>query len=151
MTSIAGVLKQALISVGYPAEDLAGYTTGAALPIGIRGTTRSGLPFRVRDYQEGAVAAFYAGGDVRGGSGVIVLPCGAGKTIVGLAAMGALKAETLILTTSTTAVEQWKREILDKTDLDRVARRHLYRRFQDAGAGDSGHLPDRDLPAQERR
>ena len=54
----------------------------------------------------------------RGGSGVIVLPCGAGKTIVGLAAMGALKAETLILTTSTTAVEQWKREILDKTDLD---------------------------------
>jgi DNA excision repair protein ERCC-3 len=113
-----GVLKQALISVGYPAEDLAGYTSGAALPIGIRETTRTGLPFRVRDYQDGAVAAFYAGGDVRGGSGVIVLPCGAGKTIVGLAAMGALKCETLILTTSTTAVEQWKREILDKTDLD---------------------------------
>ena len=113
-----GVLKQALISVGYPAEDMAGYTAGAALPVAVRQTTCAGLPFRVRDYQEGAVAAFYAGGDVRGGSGVVVLPCGAGKTIVGLAAMGALKAETLILTTSTTAVEQWKREILDKTDLD---------------------------------
>ena len=81
-------------------------------------TTRSGLPFQVRDYQKGAVDAFYAGGDARGGSGVIVLPCGAGKTIVGLAAMAALQTETLILTTSTTAVEQWRREILDKTDLD---------------------------------
>ena len=57
--------------------------------------TRAGLPFRVRDYQKGAVDAFYAGGDVRGGSGVIVLPCGAGKTIVGLAALAALKTETL--------------------------------------------------------
>jgi len=113
-----GVLKQALITVGYPAEDLAGYTPGAALPLELRATARSGLPFQVRDYQMGAVGAFYAGGDARGGSGVIVLPCGAGKTIVGLAAMRALKTETLILTTSTTAVEQWKREILDKTDLD---------------------------------
>jgi DNA excision repair protein ERCC-3 len=79
---------------------------------------QSGAPFEVRDYQKGAVDAFYAGGDARGGSGVIVLPCGAGKTIVGLAAMAALKSETLILTTSTTAVEQWKREIIDKTDID---------------------------------
>jgi DNA excision repair protein ERCC-3 len=113
-----GVLKQALIGVGYPAEDLAGYTPGAALPLALRSVTRSGLPFRVRDYQHGAVAAFYAGGDARGGSGVIVLPCGAGKTIVGMAAIAALKTETLVLTTSTTAVEQWRREILDKTDLD---------------------------------
>jgi DNA excision repair protein ERCC-3 len=113
-----GALKQMLIAVGYPAEDLAGYTAGAALKIGLRTETRSGLPFRVRDYQKGAVEAFYAGGDVRGGSGVIVLPCGAGKTIVGLAGMAALQTETLILTTSTTAVEQWRREILDKTDLD---------------------------------
>ncbi len=64
-----------------------------------------------------AVDAFHAGGVVRGGSGVIVLPCGAGKTIVGLAAMALLQKSTLILTTSTTAVEQWRREILDKTDL----------------------------------
>ena len=65
-----------------------------------------------------AVDAFHAGGDVRGGSGVIVLPCGAGKTIVGIAALALLKKNTLVLTTSTTSVEQWRREILDKTDLD---------------------------------
>src|SRR3954452_358082 len=113
-----GVLKQALIAVGYPAEDLAGYTSGAELQVGLRTVTRSGLPFKVRDYQRMSVDAFHAGGDVRGGSGVVVLPCGAGKTIVGLAALAALGRHTLILTTSTTAVEQWRREILDKTDLD---------------------------------
>jgi DNA excision repair protein ERCC-3 len=112
-----GVLKQALIGVGYPAEDLAGYAEGAPLDVNLREATRAGLPFRVRDYQRMAVDAFHAGGDVRGGSGVIVLPCGAGKTIVGITAMAALKKNTLVLTTSTTAVEQWRREILDKTDL----------------------------------
>ena len=113
-----GVLKQALIAVGYPAEDLAGYTEGTSIDIELRATTLAGLPFRVRDYQRMAVDAFHAGGDVRGGSGVIVLPCGAGKTIVGLAALATLKKSTLVLTTSTTAVEQWRREILDKTDVD---------------------------------
>ncbi len=113
-----GVLKQALIAVGYPAEDLAGYTPGTGLVLNLRPVARSGLPFHVRDYQKGAVDAFHAGGDVKGGSGVIVLPCGAGKTIVGLAALAALQTETLVLTTSTTAVEQWRREILDKTDID---------------------------------
>jgi DNA excision repair protein ERCC-3 len=112
-----GVLKQALIAVGYPAEDLAGYTSGAELQVGLRTVSRAGLPFRVRDYQRMAVDAFHAGGDARGGSGVVVLPCGAGKTIVGIAALAALGRHTLILTTSTTAVEQWRREILDKTDL----------------------------------
>jgi DNA excision repair protein ERCC-3 len=113
-----GVLKQALIAVGYPAEDLAGYTQGADLAIHLREVSVSGHAFRVRDYQRLAVEAFHAGGDVRGGSGVIVLPCGAGKTIVGIAAMAALGKNTLVLTTSTTSVEQWRREILDKTDLD---------------------------------
>src|SRR5437660_779868 len=112
-----GVLKQALIAVGYPAEDLAGYTEGAALQIQLRSVCRSGLPFHVRDYQREAADVFYAGGDVRGGSGVIVLPCGAGKTIVGIAAMAQVQRNTLVLTTSITAVKQWKREILDKTDL----------------------------------
>ena len=112
-----GVLKQALITVGYPAEDLAGYTAGADLELGLRTTARSGLPFQVRDYQREAADIFYAGGDVRGGSGVIVLPCGAGKTIVGLAAMAAMNKSTLILTTSITAVKQWAREVLDKTTL----------------------------------
>ncbi len=113
-----GVLKQALITVGYPAEDLAGYTEGADLPIKLRDVTRAGLPFSVRDYQRDAADIFYAGGDVRGGSGVIVLPCGAGKTIVGIVAMAMIQKSTLILTTSITAVKQWIREIIDRTDLD---------------------------------
>src|SRR5437763_3155748 len=78
----------------------------------------SGLAFKVRDYQRDAADVFYAGGDVRGGSGVIVLPCGAGKTIVGIAAMAKMQRSTLVLTTSITAVKQWHREILDKTDLE---------------------------------
>jgi DNA excision repair protein ERCC-3 len=118
-----GVLKQALVTVGYPAEDLAGYTEGAALPTHLRTVTRGGIPFHVRDYQRDAADVFYAGGDVRGGSGVIVLPCGAGKTIVGIAAMALMQRSTLILTTGITAVKQWKREILERTDLteDQIA------------------------------
>ncbi|HEV3261186.1 MAG TPA: DNA repair helicase XPB [Gemmataceae bacterium] len=118
-----GVLKQGLIAVGYPAEDVAGYTEGAALPIHLRELARSGLPFHVRDYQREAADIFYAGGDARGGSGVIVLPCGAGKTVVGIAAVALMQRSTLVLTTSITAVKQWHREILDKTDLpdDQIA------------------------------
>jgi len=112
-----GVLKQALIAVGYPAEDLAGYTEGVALPLDLREVAASGQPFRVRDYQRDAADVFHAGGNVRGGSGVIVLPCGAGKTIVGIVAMSLLQKSVLILTTSITAVKQWRREILDKTTL----------------------------------
>ncbi len=112
-----GVLKQALITLGYPAEDLAGYTEGTSLAMHLRTVTRQGLPFKVRDYQKEASDIFYAGGDVRGGSGVVVLPCGAGKTVVGITAMTLMQKSTLVLTTSITAVKQWIREILDKTDL----------------------------------
>lgn len=112
-----GVLKQALIAIGYPAEDLAGYTPGAPLALQLRERTRAGMPFQVRPYQAQAAAAFYAGGEAHGGSGVVVLPCGAGKTIVGLAVMALVQRATLILTTSITAVKQWCREILDKTTL----------------------------------
>ena len=112
-----GVLKQALITVGYPAEDIAGYTEGALLPMELRDIAASGAKFNVRDYQREAADVFHAGGDVRGGSGVIVLPCGAGKTVVGIAAMCLLQKNTLVLTTSITAVKQWRREILDKTSL----------------------------------
>src|SRR5690606_3228942 len=70
-----GLLKQQLIAAGYPAEDLAGYAPGAPLEVNLlEGTALSGRPFQVRDYQRQAVDAFYAGGDARGGSGVIVLP-----------------------------------------------------------------------------
>ena len=77
-----GRVKQALVNFGYPAEDLAGYVEGTPLPIGLLAVTRSGSDFNLRHYQVEAVDVFHAGGAARGGSGVIVLPCGAGKTMV---------------------------------------------------------------------
>ena len=112
-----GRLKQALIKLGFPTEDLAGYVAGEESAISLRLTTQAGLPFTPRDYQHAAAQCFYAGGADRGGSGVIVLPCGAGKTIVGMACMALARASTLILATSVTAVRQWKTELLDKTTL----------------------------------
>ena len=112
-----GHVKQALIRIGYPVEDLAGYVVGDPLAVQLREQTLAGEPFTVRAYQQEAADVFFAGGSVRGGSGVIVLPCGAGKTVVGIAAMAEVKAHTLILCTNITAVRQWRREILDKTDL----------------------------------
>src|SRR4029079_9014629 len=105
-----GLLKQALVNAGWPAEDLAGYVEGESFLIGLRLGE-----FAVRDYQREAAEAFFAGGDLRGGSGVVVLPPGAGKTIVGLAAMALVGQSTLILTTSRTSVNQWRRELLHKT------------------------------------
>ncbi|MCY7390574.1 MAG: helicase-associated domain-containing protein, partial [Leptolyngbyaceae cyanobacterium CAN_BIN12] len=87
-----GVLKQALLAAGYPAEDLAGYVDGDTLEIQLRSLSQAGVPFHLRDYQKEAVAAFYQAGRVQGGSGVIVLPCGAGKTLVGMAAMTAVQS-----------------------------------------------------------
>ncbi len=112
-----GHLKQALIKIGYPAEDLAGYVEGAPLGIRLRATTHDGEPFSLRHYQQAAAASFHAGGSIHGGSGVVVLPCGAGKTVVGLAVLELVGAHTLILTSSTVAVRQWIAEILDKTDM----------------------------------
>src|SRR5205085_8551062 len=97
--------------------DLAGYVEGTPLPLSLRAIGRNAMPFHVRDYQREAADIFYAGGDVKGGSGVIVLPCGSGKTIVGIAAMAKVQKSTLVLTTSVTAVKQWKREIPDQSDL----------------------------------
>ena len=112
-----GLLKQALIAAGYPAEDLAGYVSGDPLSIALRDRTMSGEPFAVRDYQRQAAESFFLAGSERGGSGVIVLPCGAGKTIVGLAAMRMVGQTTLVLTTSLTSIKQWHRELCDKTTL----------------------------------
>lgn len=112
-----GRLKQALITFGYPAEDLAGYTQGAELPFALRNPALSGNPFLLRPYQNESVSVFHANGDSRGGSGVIVLPCGAGKTMVGMGVMAALQTATLILTPSTVAARQWIDELLDKTTL----------------------------------
>jgi DNA excision repair protein ERCC-3 len=112
-----GRLKQALVKAGWPAEDLAGYTAGEPLPIALREATRAGEPFGLRAYQADAAAAFHAGGSERGGSGVVVLPCGAGKTVVGMECMARVGSSTLVLTTSVTAVRQWIGELLDKTTL----------------------------------
>jgi DNA excision repair protein ERCC-3 len=112
-----GHVKQALIAVGYPAEDLAGYSDGDALPLALRGPTLGGRSFALRHYQAESVRAFYADGAVVGGSGVVVLPCGAGKTIVGIGTMAAVCRATLILTPNTVAVRQWISEIVDKTTL----------------------------------
>jgi DNA excision repair protein ERCC-3 len=102
-----GHLKQALLKIGWPAEDLAGYVDGEAHPIELVEDDWS-----LRDYQRQAVEGFWAGG-----SGVVVLPCGAGKTMVGAAAMAEAKATTLILVTNTVAGRQWKRELIARTSL----------------------------------
>ena len=112
-----GVLKQALLTAGFPADDLAGYVAGEAMEISLRECAASGAPFVVREYQRQAAESFYLAGSERGGSGVIVLPCGAGKTIVGLVAIKMVGQTALVLTTSLTSVKQWRRELLDKTSL----------------------------------
>ncbi|GAA0737137.1 DEAD/DEAH box helicase [Dactylosporangium roseum] len=102
-----GRLKQALLKLGWPAEDLAGYVDGEAHAIDL---AEDG--WALRSYQREAVDSFWAGG-----SGVVVLPCGAGKTLVGAAAMAEAKATTLILVTNTVAGRQWKRELVARTSL----------------------------------
>ncbi|MEU1602278.1 DNA repair helicase XPB [Micromonospora matsumotoense] len=108
-----GRLKQALLKLGWPAEDLAGYVDGEAHQIELAEAGKDGgKPWTLRSYQREAVEAFWAGG-----SGVVVLPCGAGKTMVGAAAMAEAKATTLILVTNTVAGRQWKRELIARTSL----------------------------------
>ncbi len=108
-----GRLKQALLALGWPADDRAGYVEGAPLPLRLRDAhAASGEPFGLRRYQREAVAAFVAAG-----SGVIVLPCGAGKTLVGLGAMAEVSTRTLVLVTSTLAARQWQEELVARTSL----------------------------------
>lgn len=112
-----GPIKVALTQIGFPAEDIAGYVAGTPLEIKLRDTMLSGSPMKLRDYQDSAGRVFYAGGSEKGGSGVVVLPCGAGKTVVGMTVMARCQCHTLVLTTNVTAARQWIREILDKTTL----------------------------------
>jgi len=112
-----GHIKHALVRIGYPAEDLIGYMDGEALEFRLRMMSGGGRPFALRDYQREAADIFYAGGASRGGSGVVVLPCGAGKTMVGMAVMDEMQCNTLILSPNTVAVRQWVDELLDKTTL----------------------------------
>ncbi len=112
-----GDLKVAFFNYNIPVHDIAGYTEGAKIDIKLRDITLSGKLFKLRDYQIMASEAFYRSGSSLGGHGTIVLPCGSGKTIIGIDIMSKVGAYTLILTTSVAAVHQWIREILDKTNL----------------------------------
>ncbi|MSO16798.1 MAG: DEAD/DEAH box helicase [Candidatus Planktophila sp.] len=103
-----GQIKQSLLRLGWPAEDFAGYVDGQAHEIALK---QDG--WKIRQYQEHAAEGFW-----HGGSGVVVLPCGAGKTIVGAAAMAHAKATTLILVTNTIAARQWRSELLKRTTLN---------------------------------
>ena len=115
-----GELKQLLTRLGHPVKDIAGFVDGEALPVGVSPLRKDGRPWSMRPYQHEAVDSFLAGprGESgEGGSGVVVLPCGAGKTIVGLVALAKVGMRTLILCTNITALRQWRDEILDKTTL----------------------------------
>jgi DNA excision repair protein ERCC-3 len=116
-TGVRGRLKLALVKAGFPAEDRAGYVEGTPLQLALRSHQPDGSPLRLRPYQLDAAAAFHGSSEVEGGSGVIVLPCGAGKTVVGLACMTRIGASTLVLTTGITAARQWVDELLSKTTL----------------------------------
>jgi DNA excision repair protein ERCC-3 len=102
-----GQIKQVLLKLGWPAEDLAGYVDGEAHPVALDEDGWS-----MRPYQRQAVDGFW-----HGGSGVVVLPCGAGKTLVGAGAMAEAQATTLILVTNTVAARQWKSELVRRTSL----------------------------------
>jgi DNA excision repair protein ERCC-3 len=102
-----GHLKQALVKLGWPAEDVAGYVDGERHAIGLAAEL-----WQPRPYQTEAAEGFW-----HGGSGVVVLPCGAGKTIVGALAMALAQATTLILVTNTVAARQWREELLRRTTL----------------------------------
>ncbi|OFT75334.1 helicase [Corynebacterium sp. HMSC30G07] len=105
--SSRGQIKQELIKLGWPVEDLAGYVDGESHPIALN---HDG--WELRDYQQYATESFW-----EGGSGVVVLPCGAGKTIVGAASMAQAQTTTLILVTNTVAGRQWRDELLRRTTL----------------------------------
>jgi len=108
LPSQRGAIKQSLLRLGWPAEDFAGYVDGQAHSIDL-----VQKDWKIRPYQELAAEGFW-----HGGSGVVVLPCGAGKTIVGAAAMAHAKATTLILVTNTIAARQWREELLHRTTLN---------------------------------
>ncbi len=116
---IRGRFKHLLIKIGYPVNDLVGYDPGDKFPVELRETTLAGQRFTLRQYQTEGADNFWVGGGPRGGQGIVVLPCGAGKTVVGMEVMSKAGTYTLILCTNVSAVRQWISELLDKTTLTR--------------------------------
>ena len=114
-----GIIKQNLIKIGWPVKDDVPLVDGAPLEINLREETLSGKNFGVREYQQNAAASLVGDKGPGTGFGTIVLPCGAGKTIVGMQLMSILKTNTLIVTTNISAVHQWIDELMDKTNLTR--------------------------------
>jgi DNA excision repair protein ERCC-3 len=114
-----GTVKQGLIRHGWPVQDEAPLVSGDNLEINLRGTCLSGKPFVPRDYQIEAARSVIGDGKPGTGYGIVALPCGSGKTIVGMVIMSLLKTNTLILTTNVAAVHQWIEELVDKTELSR--------------------------------
>ena len=114
-----GTIKQELLRMGWPIKDDVPLIDGEPLEINLRETTLSGKPFVLRQYQKEAASAIVGNKGPGTGFGTIVLPCGAGKTIVGMAVMDLLKTSTLIITTNISAVHQWIDELVDKTNLTR--------------------------------
>ena len=112
-----GTVKQLLLSDLWPVKDEVQLEDGEALDFNLRETTKSGKPFEIRKYQMAAAEALVGNRGPGTGFGTIVLPCGAGKTIVGMKIMDFLKTSTLIITTNISAVHQWMQELLDKTNM----------------------------------
>lgn len=112
-----GTVKRELIKLGWPVQDLAPLAVGEPLELSFRTITGGGKPFAPRDYQIEAARSVVGDGGPGTGFGVVVLPCGSGKTVVGMTVMTMLKTNTLILTTNVAAVHQWIDELMDKTDL----------------------------------
>ena len=114
-----GTIKQLLLEAGWPVKDQVALTDGEPLDISLRQTTASGQPLTIREYQIASAKALVGDKGPGTGFGTIVLPCGSGKTIVGMQIMDMLKTSTLIITTNISAVHQWIDELLDKTNLTR--------------------------------
>ena len=112
-----GTVKQALLKQGWPVQDEVPLRDGEPLDISLKEKTSSGTEFEIRDYQRDAASSFVGDKSAGTGFGTIVLPCGSGKTIVGMLTMSLLKTSTLILTPNVAAVYQWRRELLDKTNI----------------------------------
>ncbi len=113
-----GTVKAELIHIGFPIVDLAPLKDGDPLEFSLREISLDGKPFLIRDYQANAVRSFIGNGEPGTGFGTVVMPCGSGKTVVGISVMAQMATHTLILTTNVAAVHQWRNELLDKTSLE---------------------------------